>query len=142
MALTVSHIAHQAGLSSDAVRYYERIGLLPPAARSNAGYRLYDQAAVARLWFIKGAQRVGLRLREIRELLEIIDRGQCPCGHTEALLKGRLADVDAELARLGALRTEMARLLDEHSQVGRVDGTADGWWCVSQFQAATTQDRG
>jgi hypothetical protein len=56
------------------------------------------------LRLVKGAQRVGLRLREIAELLEIVDRGQCACGHTEALLRQRLAEVDAELARLGALR--------------------------------------
>jgi DNA-binding transcriptional MerR regulator len=83
MALTVSTLADQAGLSADTVRYYERVGLLPPAARSPAGYRLYDQDAVGRLRLIKGAQRAGLRLREIGELLQVADRGQCPCGHTE-----------------------------------------------------------
>ena len=83
MALTVSALADQAGLSPDTVRYYERVGLLPEPACSAAGYRLYDQAAVGRLRLIKGAQRAGLRLREIGELLQVADRGQCPCGHTE-----------------------------------------------------------
>jgi hypothetical protein len=64
MALTVSALADQAGLSADTVRYYERVGLLPEPARSAAGYRLYDQAAVGRLRLIKGAHRAGLRLRE------------------------------------------------------------------------------
>ena len=59
MSLTVSTFADQAGLSADTVRYYERVGLLPEPARSSAGYRLYDQAAVGRLWLIKGAQRAG-----------------------------------------------------------------------------------
>ena len=86
MALTVSALAGQAGLSADTVRYYERVGLLPEPARSAAGYRLYDQAAVSRLRLIKGAQRAGLRLREIGELLQVADQGQCPCGHTETLL--------------------------------------------------------
>jgi DNA-binding transcriptional MerR regulator len=70
MALTVSALADQAGLSADTVRYYERVGLLPEPARSAAGYRLYDQAAVGRLRLIKGAQRAGLRLRDIGELLQ------------------------------------------------------------------------
>src|SRR6266542_67290 len=99
MQLTVSALAGQVGLTPDAVRYYERLGLLPPPARSRAGYRLYDQATVDRLRLIKGAQRVGLRLREIGELLEVVDGGQCPCGHTEMLLSQRLAEVDAELIR-------------------------------------------
>jgi len=59
---------------------------------------------VRRLRFVKGAQPVGLRLREIAELLQVLDRGQCPCGHTEALVRERLAAVDAELARLAALQ--------------------------------------
>src|SRR4029453_262512 len=58
--------------------YYERVGLLPPPARSAAGYRLYDQDAVARLRLIKGAQGAGLRLREIGELLQVADQGLCP----------------------------------------------------------------
>ena len=78
MALTVSALAGQVGLSADTVRYYERVGLLPEPARSAAGYRLYDQDAVGRLRLIKGAQRAGLRLREIGELLQVADQGQCP----------------------------------------------------------------
>jgi DNA-binding transcriptional MerR regulator len=102
--LTVSDLAARVGVSPDAVRYYERLGLLPPPARSMAGYRRYDERAIQRLRFVKGAQRVGLRLREIAELLQVLDRGQCPCGHTEALVCERLAAVDAELARLAALQ--------------------------------------
>jgi MerR family transcriptional regulator, mercuric resistance operon regulatory protein len=109
--LTVSGLASRVGVSPDAVRYYERLGLLAAPARSAAGYRRYDEGAVQRPRFVKGAQRVGLRLREIAELLQVVDRGQCPCGHTEALLRERLAEVDAELARLGALRGELVRLL-------------------------------
>jgi hypothetical protein len=83
MALTVSTLANQAGLSADTVRYYERVGLLPPPARSAAGYRLYDQDAVARLRLIKGAQRAGLdRLRglqaELTRLLEPQPLPACP----------------------------------------------------------------
>jgi DNA-binding transcriptional MerR regulator len=130
---TVSALADQVGLTADTVRYYERLGLLPPPRRSAAGYRLYDQAAADRLRFIKGAQRVGLRLREIGELLEVIDRGHCPCGHTQALLEQRLTEVDAELARLGALRAELARLLSQGAQQASQSATAAQWWCVQEF---------
>jgi DNA-binding transcriptional MerR regulator len=69
VTLTVSQLAERVGVRADTVRYYERVGLLPASARSPAGYRTYGQAAVERLRFIKGAQRVGLRLRDIAELL-------------------------------------------------------------------------
>jgi DNA-binding transcriptional MerR regulator len=132
MALTVSALAEQAGLSADTVRYYERVGLLPEPARSAAGYRLYDQAAVGRLRLIKGAQRAGLRLREIGELLQVADRGQCPCGHTETLLHERLAEVRAELDRLRALEADLVGLLERQPDPSCPDMTAGGaaWWCA------------
>jgi DNA-binding transcriptional MerR regulator len=133
MALTVSALAGQAGLSADTIRYYERVGLLPRPARSPAGYRLYDQTAVGRLRLIKGAQRAGLRLREIGELLQVADQGQCPCGHTETLLRERLAEVHAELDRLRALETELTRLLEQYPDPAcpeTVTAAAD-WWCTT-----------
>jgi len=136
MELTVSALAGQVGLTTDAVRYYERLGLLHPPARSRAGYRLYHQTTIDRLRLIKGAQRVGLRLREIGELLEVIDRGQCPCGHTQALLAKRLAEIDAELYRLGALRTTLAELLAQTSETTGAGTTDSQWWCVQAFSDA------
>jgi DNA-binding transcriptional MerR regulator len=131
--LTVSALAARVGVSPDAVRYYERLGLLAPPERSAAGYRRYDEGAVERLRLVKGAQRVGLRLREIAELLQVVDRGQCPCGHTETLLRERLAEVDTELARLVALRGELAGLLAQAPEQACTVETAEGWWCVQAF---------
>jgi DNA-binding transcriptional MerR regulator len=132
MALTVSALADQAGLSADTVRYYERVGLLPEPARSAAGYRLYDQATVGRLRLIKGAQRAGLRLREIGELLQVADRGQCPCGHTETLLRGRLTEVRTELERLRALEADLTRLLERQPDgpCPQTTTAAASWWCA------------
>jgi DNA-binding transcriptional MerR regulator len=130
VALTVSHLAEQAGLSPDTVRYYERLGLLPRPARTPAGYRQYDGDAARRLRFIKGAQRVGLRLREIGELLSAMDEGECPCPETETLLRQRMAEVDAEIARLVELRGELARLVTEAPECPQVAGD---WWCERAF---------
>jgi len=132
MALTVSSLAGQAGLSADTVRYYERVGLLPEPARSAAGYRLYDQDALSRLRLIKGAQRAGLRLREIGELLQVADQGQCPCGHTETLLRQRLAEVRTELARLRGLEADLTRLLERQPDASCPEATtaATSWWCA------------
>ena len=141
MTLTVSALADRAGLSADTVRYYERVGLLPPPARSAAGYRLYGQDTVDRLRLIKGAQRAGLRLREIGELLQVADRGQCPCGHTETLLRGRLAEVRAELERLRALEAELGRLLERQpdSPCPEVATAAARWWCASDLVELPTR---
>lgn len=59
--------------------------------------------------FIKSAQRSGLRLRDIDELLVIMDAGNCPCGHTADLVEKRLAEVDAEITRLEALRSSLVQ---------------------------------
>lgn len=129
-ALTVSALADSAGVRPDTIRYYEKAGLLPPPARSAAGYRLYADAMTDRVQFIKGAQRAGLRLREIAQLLEIHDHGQCPCGHTEDLVRRRVVEIDAEIARLQVTHQRLTQLAD--------DCPADlcpeqDWPCADQF---------
>jgi len=108
MALRVSGVARQAGVSPDAVRFYEREGLLPAPPRSPSGYREFEDATPLRIRFIKGAQEVGLKLAEIKELLEIQDRGACPCGHTRTIVERRIEEIDDEVARLSALRSVLA----------------------------------
>jgi DNA-binding transcriptional MerR regulator len=110
MALHISDIARQAGVSADAVRFYEKEGLLPAPHRSPSGYREYDGSTAERIRFIKGAQEMGLRLAEIAELLEIQDRGACPCGHTKELVESHIDAIDAELIRLAELRKDLAAL--------------------------------
>jgi DNA-binding transcriptional MerR regulator len=121
--LTVSKLADEAGISADAVRYYERIGLLPEPDRSPSGYRLYEDDAVERVRFIKRAQRFGLRLEEIGELLEIQEQGLCPCGHTRGLLERRASQLDAEMGAMAQLRhDDLPAPSDE------------GWQCAGALQ--------
>src|SRR6266545_2317449 len=136
--LTVSMLATRAGVPADTVRYYDRAGLLRPVARTPAGYRLYGEDAADRLRFIKGAQRLGLRLREVAELLAVRDRGACPCGHTQALVERRLREIDAEIAHLAELRHELARVAARCTADGRPE--SDGSWpCELQFIAAAKE---
>jgi len=111
--MTVADLARAANSSSDAVRHYERVGLLPPPPRSSDGYRRYDESAIDRLRFIQGAQRHGLRLREIRELLNIRDTGVCPCGDAARLMRARLDEVNAELGRLQSLHSILAEMVEQ-----------------------------
>ena len=118
MDLTVAHVARRAGVSPHTVRYYDRVGLLKAASRTRAGYRDYSEDALERLRFIRDAQRLGLRLQDIRELLEIRDRGQCPCGHTRQLVEARLNLVRAEIRRLRDIESELERMIESQSDAG------------------------
>jgi len=133
MSLTVSTVAAEVGLSAATVRYYERLGLLPAPERTAAGYRQYREDAITRLRFIKSAQRVGLRLREIGELLAICDQGLCPCGHSEALLRTRMAEIDVQVAELQAVRVELARVVERYPAAACHDPTATSKWCETAF---------
>ncbi|WP_369255777.1 heavy metal-responsive transcriptional regulator [Geodermatophilus amargosae] len=126
--LRVAELAAAVGVPSDTVRYYERAGLLPPPARTPGGYRSYDAAAVDRMRFIQGAQRLGLRLADIRVLLSVRDTGTCPCEPAEQLLRRRLSEVDAEIARLVALRAEMAAMADA-LPAAACPPPSPGTWC-------------
>ena len=77
--MRIGELANVVGLSPDTIRYYERVDLLPPPARTPSGYRIYSTQAVDRLRFIQGAQRLGLKLDDIRDLLSVRDTGACPC---------------------------------------------------------------
>ena len=126
--LRVGELAQVVGVSPDTVRYYERAGLLPAPARTAGGYRAYDAGAVDRLRFIQGAQRLGLRLRDIADLLAIRDTGVCPCEPAEQLLHRRLAELDAEMARLSRLRTEMVAMV-EALPSAHCPPPVPGTWC-------------
>ena len=84
--LRIAELARAVQVSTDTVRYYERIGLLPPPRRTAGGYRDYDAGAVDRLRFIQGAQRLGLHLVDIGHLLAVRDTGDCPCEPAGELL--------------------------------------------------------
>jgi DNA-binding transcriptional MerR regulator len=107
---TISRAAADAGVSPDTLRYYERVGLLAPSERSATGYRMYDASTTDRVRLIKGAQALGLRLDSIAELLAMLDRGACPCGHTRELAVQRVTEIDAEILRLTALRSDLLAL--------------------------------
>jgi DNA-binding transcriptional MerR regulator len=110
--LRIGELAEAAGVAPDTVRYYERTGLLPPAPRTAADYRIYEAEAVERLRFIQGAQRLGLRLRDIADLLAVRDTGVCSCEPAEQLLRRRLTEIDIEMARLAALRSDIVAMID------------------------------
>jgi len=109
--LRIGELAEAAGVSRDTLRYYERLGLLAPAGRTPAGYRFYPPEAARRVAFIKRAQGLGLRLDEIRRILEVMDEGARPCAHVRAALEEKLAEVVLKLEALLILKTELEERL-------------------------------
>jgi len=127
--LTVAALAAAVGVSKDTIRYYEKVGLLPRPPRTAGDHRRYPFAEVDRLRFIQGCQRLGLRLDDIRNLLEVRDTGRCACEPAEALLGTRLTELDAELGRLQALRSDLTSMLERLLSDDCPD-PAPGTWCA------------
>ncbi len=109
--MTIGKLARQAGLRPSAIRYYEAHGLLRPSARLPNGYRLYDRDAATTLRFVRRAQRFGITLREIKQLIDLTKRGLTPCGHARTLITQHLADVEAQIRELKALQKELRSAL-------------------------------
>ena len=102
-ALRIGELAAASGLTRDALRYYERQGLLPRSRRTSGGFREYDGAAVDRIRFIKRAQAHGLTLREIRDLVSHqSDAGRTRCRHVRDLLARKLMQMEARRQELDA----------------------------------------
>lgn len=105
----IGKVATRAGVSTDTLRYYEKEGLIAPASKTAAGYRLYDHDALRRIRFIKHAQHCGFTLSEIRELLALkAAEGTC-CGDVLTLAIGKKLQIEHKLK---ALRS-MSRALDD-----------------------------
>ena len=111
-AFTITEVARQTGITADTLRYYERSGVLPAPQRTTGAHRRYGPDTLDRVRFIQGAQRLGLSLNDIATLLAVRDTGACPCEPASELLHRRIADLDAEMNRLAALRAELVTMAD------------------------------
>lgn len=109
--MRIGELAERAGVTPDTIRYYEREGLLPPAERTESGYRDYGTATLDDLQFIKKAQALGLRLGDIREVMEISSGGEPPCEHVRATVVERLSEVEERLRQLRGLRATLRETL-------------------------------
>lgn len=110
--MTIGQLAKRVDLNRRTIRYYEQVGLLPAPSRSTGGYRLYEPADEERLRFIRGAQRLGLSLGEIKETLAFRERGDRPCRYVAGVLQQRLDDVDRQLRELRPFKRELTTLVN------------------------------
>lgn len=105
--MQIGGVAKRIGLSVDAIRFYERTGLLPQAPRTEGGFRQYGENDVETLAFVRRVQGLGFKLREIRGLLRLRGNRLQPCAPVQRRLKEKLADVQRKLGDLHKLEHEL-----------------------------------
>lgn len=108
--MTIGTLARQAGLSSETLRYYERLGLIQPFSRSAANYRLYDESAVDRLRFIRRAQSLGFSLAEIGELLALHSQPEADMSTVKAMAEAKIGAIDEKIEDLRRMRSGLESL--------------------------------
>jgi MerR family mercuric resistance operon transcriptional regulator/MerR family copper efflux transcriptional regulator len=102
--MKIGEVAGQAGVTVDTVRFYERVGVLPPAARTESGYRDYAPDVIDRIRLTRELQAIGFTLNDAVAALAAHDAGGATCESERWRLQAVLDRVDAKLAELSALR--------------------------------------
>jgi MerR family copper efflux transcriptional regulator len=110
--LKIGEVASVSGLPIKTIRYYEDLGLLAPTVgRSDAHYRLFAPEVLNRLAFIKRSQALGLNLKEIRQILNVHDQGQLPCGEVKQHLEVKVTEISQQIEALKTLKAELQGIL-------------------------------
>lgn len=119
----IGELAERLGVTTKAIRFYESIGLLPEPPRTPSGYRTYAEIDAERLTFVKTAQRLGLSLDEIKEIIAFRDRGEQPCSYVAEILQRQVTDLDGRIREMRTLRDELRALQARAAQGGAADST-------------------
>jgi DNA-binding transcriptional MerR regulator len=119
--MKIGEFASAVGVSAKTVRYYESIGLLPEPARTASGYRDYDESFIGRLTFVRTAQRLGITLDEVKEILVFRERGEAPCGYVRGVLDAQLEGIGQRIEELELLRTQLEEVVSEADRLLEAD---------------------
>jgi DNA-binding transcriptional MerR regulator len=111
--LTIGRLGKLAGIETKTLRYYDRVGLVRPSARTAAGYRLYDEQSANRLQFIRRSKALGMSLSDIRRILAVRDEGAAPCQQVLDLVSRNRANVATQIGHLETLHRDLRRLKRE-----------------------------
>lgn len=110
--LQIGDLSKQTGVSTQSIRFYERIGLLPEPKRSTNGYRVYDTADAERLRFIQRARALDFSLDDIAEVLAFRERNEPPCRYVMAVMKEQIDEIQQRIRDLERLRDELTALYE------------------------------
>lgn len=108
--VTIGKLARDVGIGAGTLRYYEQRGLLPPAQRTAAGYRVYGAAAATRLRFIRRAQALGFSLEEVAELLALSDNPRARARDVKRVTQAKIADIAQRIDALERMKQGLATL--------------------------------
>jgi DNA-binding transcriptional MerR regulator len=126
-SMQIGQVSKQAGVSIDAIRFYERSGLLAAPARSDGGFRLYSSRDLSTLQFIRNLQALGFSLKEIREFLPLRSDDLRACSAVQKMLDHKLRDIHAKRIALAKLEAELRGALTKcNSELKRPRGKQNG----------------
>jgi DNA-binding transcriptional MerR regulator len=111
--IAIGALSKQTGVNIETIRYYERIGLIPPPPRTDSGRRLYGAEDVRRLTFIRHARDLGFDIAAIKTMLALQEMPQASCEQVSRIASDQLAAVESRIRRLLGLRTELTRMIGE-----------------------------
>ena len=117
----IGALSRATGVNIETVRYYERIGILPPPPRSAGNYRLYGKNHVERLLFIRRCRSLDMTLDEIRRLLQIRDTPRDDCSAVNTFLDEHIGHIDVRIAELEQLRAQLDSLRQRCSGAGTAE---------------------
>lgn len=121
--MKIGELARLGDVNPKTIRFYESIGLLTEPARTPSGYRDYDGSYVDRLTFIRTAQRLGITLDEVKEILSFSERGEAPCSYVRGVLDAQVESIDRRIRELEDLRGQLTDLAAEADSLPHVGGT-------------------
>ena len=107
----IGAVAKRTGLKVPTIRFYEQEGLIGRPERTGSGRRLYSEAEIQRLAFIRHSRSLGFELEDIRSLLDLSDNPNRPCDDADRIARKHLAEVEQRLAQLIALKAELNRIV-------------------------------
>lgn len=108
--LSIGELSRRTGVKVPTIRYYERLGLLEAAARSEGNQRRYTPEGMSRLSFIRHARDLGFSIADIRELAELSEHPERPCDDAHAIARRHLAGIRERIRRMQRLERELARI--------------------------------
>ena len=138
----IGRVAKSAGVSVQAVRFYERLGLLPAAQRTPSGYRVYGPESIERVLFVKQAQELGFSLDEIREILRLRYEGRSPCECVSKLLQQKLEKIEHQIRQLVRFRHDLRKTLERSKKLPHLPHAASSICPLIQIKtSAMGQER-
>jgi len=127
--MLIGELARRVGVNPKTIRYYEEVGVLPPASRLPSRYRQYGDEDVERLEFIRNAKALGVTLEEIKEVLAFRDRGVAPCPYVLKLLDAKMTEIQDRIRGLRMLAEDLRRLQRAAAKIPTKEITARARFC-------------